>query len=227
MWHGLTAAVGAFGLVAQLILVIDGAQVLVTDERLSLGERLLHFFSYFTVLSNLLVLVSAVTLLRNPARDSAGWRVLRLSGLTGIIVTGIVHWFFLRPLLDLTGWSYAVDKVLHVAVPLLAAVGWALFGPRPRVSGRTYGLSLLYPAVWLVYILALGAATGWYPYPFLDVDELGGGRVAVVCLALTGAIVLVAGLLWWGDRKLPAGPVPSPLTESQPGSRHPRSRASA
>ncbi|MET0694929.1 MAG: Pr6Pr family membrane protein [Propionibacteriaceae bacterium] len=227
MWHGLTASVGAFGLVAQLILVIDGAQVLVTDERLSLGERLLHFFSYFTVLSNLLVLVSAVTLLRNPARDGAGWRVLRLSGLTGIIVTGIVHWFFLRPLLDLTGWSYGVDKVLHVAVPLLAAVGWALFGPRPRVSGRTYGLSLLYPAVWLVYILALGAATGWYPYPFLDVDELGGGRVAVVCLALTGAIVLVAGLLWWGDRKLRAGPVPSPLTESQPGSRHPRSRASA
>jgi len=227
-WHLGTAVVGAFGVVGQLILVVAGAQVLVTEERLSLSERLVHFFSYFTVLSNLLVLVAAVTLFRNPRRDGAGWRVLRLSGLTGIVVTGVVHWFFLRPLLELTGWSYAMDKVLHVAVPLLAAVGWALFGPRPRVTGRVFGLSLVYPVVWLIYTLLIGAATGWYPYPFLDVDELGGARVSVVCVALTGAIVGVAALLWWGDRRLPAAPrTGEPLERGGPGTRPRRSGAAA
>jgi hypothetical protein len=206
LWHGLTALVAAFGLVAQLVLVIAGAQVLVGEEPLSLGQRLLHFFSYFTVLSNGLVLAAALTLLRRPGRDGRVWRVLRLSGLTGIIVTGVVHWFFLRPLQDLTGWSYGVDKVLHVGVPLLALLGWAAFGPRPRINGRVFALSLIYPIAWLVYTMLMGAVTGWYPYPFLDVDQLGAFSVTVVCVALTGAICLVGGSLWWGDQKLRPAP---------------------
>lgn len=206
VWHGVTAAVAAFALVAQLFLVIVGASVLVAEEPRSLAQRLVRFVSYFTVLSNLLVCCTAVTLLLRPDRDGPVWRVLRLSALTGIVVTGVVHWFLLRPLLHLTGWSYATDKLLHLVVPALAIVGWVAFGPRPRVRLPVVLASLIYPVVWLVYTLVAGAVAGWYPYPFLDVNQHGTAQVALACVGVTAAILIVSALLWWGDRRLSERP---------------------
>jgi hypothetical protein len=203
LWHGGTALVAAFALVAQLVLVVDGASVLVAEERPNLPVRLLHFVSYFTVLSNVLVLATTLTLARRPDRDGPVWRVLRLSAVTGIVVTGLVHWFLLRPLLNLTGWSAATDRLLHLVVPALALVGWLVFGPRPRVRLRVVVASLIYPVAWLAYTLLEGAVTGWYPYPFLDVGQRGGAEVAVACLAVTALVLVVSLLLWWGDRALP------------------------
>jgi hypothetical protein len=37
----------------------------------------------------------------------------------------------------------------------------------------------VYPAVYLVYILARGAVSRVYPYPFVDVNVLGYGGVLV------------------------------------------------
>lgn len=133
-WHALTALVALVALAIQIGLVLSGTAVLTSVEPPSTGTRLLRFFSYFTVQSNLLVLLTAGTLALDPLRDGRVWRVLRLDALVGITVTGIIHWFFLRPLLDLDGWSYATDKMLHVVVPLLAIVGWLVFGPRHRVT---------------------------------------------------------------------------------------------
>ena len=119
----------------------------------------------------------------HPAAQSGArrrvWRVVRVAAVVGITITGVVHWFFLRPLLDLAGWSYLCDKLLHVVVPLLAVVGWLLFGPRPRVTLGAWLLALIWPAAWLAYTLVRGAVTGFYPYPFLNVAGAGrrvGGR---------------------------------------------------
>ncbi len=206
LWHTITASVVGIALVLQLILVVVGVSVLVPEESPALPVRLVRFLSYFTVDSNILVLVTAIVLLRDPARDGAGWRVFRLMAVSGISVTAIVHWFFLRPLLDLAGWSYAADKLLHVVVPLLAVSGWALFGPRPRITWRVVWLSLIYPAVWLVYTLVSAAFTGWYPYPFLDVQVLGAGPVALACTGVTVSIVVLSAVLLLLDRRLPVAP---------------------
>ncbi len=136
-WHGATFAVGVFALVTQVILAISGASVLVEEDPPNLLERMVRLVGYFTIQANVLVAVTAFTLVRDPARDGRVWRVVRVAAVVGITVTGIVHWFFLRPLLDLTGWSYLCDKLLHVVVPLLAVLGWLLFGPRPRVTPRS------------------------------------------------------------------------------------------
>ena len=78
-WHLLTAAVAVFALGLQLVLVINGEPILEDTEVPALGYRLGRFFSYFTIQSNLLVAVATVLLARDPARDGAGWRVLRLA----------------------------------------------------------------------------------------------------------------------------------------------------
>ncbi len=203
IWHGVTAVVAAFGLVVQLLLVVRGDSVLVAESPPGLAERLLRFVSYFTIQANTLVLLATLGLARNPQRDGQLWRVLRFDAVLGIAVTGIVHWFFLRPLLNLTGWSYAVDKLLHVVVPLLGVVGWLIFGPRPRVTRRVILLALIWPFAWLVVTLIMGGLRGWYPYPFLDIDQVGGGTVAIASLGIAALIFAGSALLWLGDRKLP------------------------
>ena len=224
VWHGATAVTAAFGVGVQLILVVTGASVLAPGDPPSRAERLFHFFSYFTVLTNLLVCVVSAILARNPGHDGLVWRVARLSALSGITMTGVVHWFLLRMLVDLQGWSLAMDKILHLVVPALALVGWLLFGPRPRIRGALVVTSLLYPVAWLAYTLLVGRVSGWYPYPFLDVTELGPRAVATACAGLTAALLALSVVMWWLDRHLPPTPRSRPRPREGPRTRQGTSR---
>ncbi|MBA2465695.1 MAG: Pr6Pr family membrane protein [Nocardioidaceae bacterium] len=205
--HRLTALVAAVAIVLQLVLVIDGAATLLPEENSSLGTRLVRFFSYFTILANLLVLAVTVSLARDPDRNDRVWRVLRLDAVVCIAVTGVVHWFFLRPLLDLSGASYVADKMLHVVVPILAVSGWLWVGPRGRASRSELLPSLVLPVVWLVLTLVGGALTGWYPYPFLDVDDLGYVRVAVNTVGVAVLFLLIAASVIRLERRLDRRPM--------------------
>ena len=201
-WHVVVGVVVSAGLLLELILVTSGASVLITDRSPGLGERLFHLVSYFTIQSNALVLLTTVLLIRRPRIDTWWFRVLRLDALVGIVVTGVVHLLLLRPLLTLTGWSYVGDLLVHVVSPILMLVGWLVFGPRPRIDGRTFGLAFVWPALWLVGTLITGAVSAWYPYPFLDAGTLGAAQVAVTCLGVTAVIAVLAALAWWADRRL-------------------------
>ncbi len=188
--HALTAAVTIFAIVFQLVLVFQGGRVLDETGRPDpLGTRLWHFFSYFTIQSNILVALAAVWLSRDPVADTIRFRALRLAGLLGISVTGVVHFTLLRPLLDLEGADYVADKLLHMVVPALAVLGWALVGPRPRIDRRALVPSLAWPIAYLLYCLVVGAVDGWYPYPFLDPDEDGWLGVLVTAVGITALFV--------------------------------------
>jgi hypothetical protein len=86
---------------------------------------------------------------------------------------------------------------VHVAVPVLTVIGWLVFGPRPRIDARALAWSLVWPIGWLVYTLVVGALTGWYPYPFLDLSARGVGPVVLTCGAIS---LLLTGLAWAGWR---------------------------
>ncbi|MCY7399914.1 MAG: Pr6Pr family membrane protein [Nocardioides sp.] len=186
----------------QLVLVVQGSAVLVDTDPPGPGERVYRFFAYFTIQSNLLVLLITAVLARSPAYDGPRWRVLRLAAVAGITVTGLVHFFLLRPLLDLDGPDRVADTLLHLVVPALALLGWLVLGPRPRVTRRAVGLSLLWPVTWLVWTLVAAQVTGWYPYPFLDPAPDGAGPVVVACVGVTVLFLVVLGLFAWLDRRL-------------------------
>lgn len=208
-WHLLTALVAAVALALQLVLVVEGGRVLEETHPPSMGLRLVRFVAYFTIQSNILVLAATLPLARRPSYDGRWWRALRTAAVSGIAVTGLVHWFLLRPLLDLHGADAVADTLLHVVVPLLAVAGWLVFGPRPRTSWESSLRATVWPLVWLVVVLAQGGATGWYPYPFLDHREHGWDHVAVVC---AGVLVLWFALLLGQhacDRRLRAAPASS------------------
>jgi hypothetical protein len=206
-WHAVTAVVAITALVLQLVLVIQGGRVLDETDQPALGVRLARFVAYFTVQSNVLVALTTVQLTRDPGRDGTTWRALRLAAVIGIAVTGVVHFLLLRPLLDLHGADYVADKLLHMVVPVLAVIGWAAFGPRPRTDARAVWLALCWPLAWLAVTLLVGTVSGWYPYPFLDHREDEG--VTGVAASSIGITVFFLLLVWgsslW-DRRAKVAP---------------------
>jgi hypothetical protein len=204
--HLVVAAVAWFALVLQLVLVLQGGRVLDETDPPGLVARIYRYFAYFTIQSNILVALTSTMLVRDPARDGAGFRVVRLAALVGITVTGLVHFVLLRPLLHLDGADWLCDKLLHLVVPILAVVVWAVAGPRPRASLRVAAYALVWPIVWTVWTLVFGQVDGWFPYPFLDPAEDGWGAVGVACAGITVLFLLLFALYTWLDRKLRRAP---------------------
>ncbi len=202
-WHWATAIVAIAAPVLQTVLVVNGAAVLNETDPPGLATRLGRLVSYFTIQSNLLIAITSTTLALNPSRDGGAWRVARLAGLVGITVTGLVHFFLLRPLLDLEGLNWVADKALHMVVPVLALASWLAVGPRPRIGFRAILGALAWPISWLAWTLIIGQLSGWYPYPFLDVGEEGAAAVAITSAAITLLFLALLSAAYAVDRRLP------------------------
>ncbi|MBN6034590.1 Pr6Pr family membrane protein [Amycolatopsis sp. 195334CR] len=203
-WHGALALVIIGSLVIQLVLLFSGGADANSGETGGgIGLRLWRLFSYFTIESNLFVLVTALVLAWKPEVDGRLWRIVRLDALLGILITGLVFAIVLAPQVHLTGAALVATIGFHYVSPWACVVAWLFFGPRPRMTWGTVAGAFAWPVAWLVYIFTQGAFTRWYPYPFLDAAELGFG-VAVRNASLVVALALVFAVLFkFLDRRLP------------------------
>ncbi len=204
---GATSVAVTFGLVLQLILSItagDGAGYFDATS-----DRVITFFSFFTVLSNIAVAATTGLLAIRLDRDSALFHTLRLDGVVAIAVTGVVFHLTLAQLQELTGWDAVADFLLHTASPILCVLGWLVFGPRGRLSPRVVLLATIAPICWLIYALVRGAnvqdrfGNDYYAYPFMNVQAHGYPVVLLNCAIVA---VLFLGISFGAlalDRRLP------------------------
>jgi hypothetical protein len=217
-WHAATFVAGAYGLLHQLWIQgqrsIDAEGVTVP---FSAAMRIWHVLSYFTIWSNMLVTVVAFLLMRDPVRRGSLFPVFRLASLSMITITGVIYALVLAQTGDPTGWQKVADETLHYPVPILAVVGFLLFGPRPRFSSSVLWCSLSIPLVWLAYTLVRGPLVSypkdgethhWYPYHFINVDDIGYPRTL---MNIVGISLLLLATSWFYtllDRKLQPEPIP-------------------
>jgi hypothetical protein len=150
-----------------------------------------NVFAYFTIESNLLTGAASALLAVRLDRGSTAFKVLRLTSLIAITVTGIVFHLALARLLNLSGWHAFANELVHTIVPIMSVVGWLLVGPRGLIDRRIVWMSLIFPLSWLAFTLIRGAITPWYPYPFIDVTQLGYARALLNCLWVA---ILMLGL---------------------------------
>lgn len=206
--HG-AAARWFFALTAAVELVALVLQMSVT-ARYSGGRfptvagRIFNLFCYFTVQSNVLVGLTSAALAVRLRRPSMVFRALRLAALIDIAITGVVYHLALAHLFELTGHAWVADQLLHTVVPIMAVAGWLLFGPRRQSSVTAVRWALVVPLGWVAFTFIRGPIVDYYPYPFIDVTQLGYPRVLinVVLIALLFfAMALGAANL---DRRLPA-----------------------
>ncbi len=161
--------------------------------------RLSDTLSYFTVWSNVVVAVSLTLLARAPERDTMLRRVLRLDALLMITVTAIVYQVLLAPEIELQGWSWVTDPLLHVVTPVLTLLVWVVWGPRGWITGLLVPAALAVPLLWTLWMLARGAIIDAYPYGFVNVVDLGYASVGLNLLVIVAFGLLVATAYWGLD----------------------------
>ncbi|MEJ0092011.1 MAG: Pr6Pr family membrane protein [Methylocella sp.] len=175
------AVLAWFGVIVQLSLNIHHA----VSENLSVAASLVRFFSFFTIETNMLV---ALVLTLSALRPQSDQMLLRPSARAGlvvyIIIVGVVYAVLLRNLWNPQGLQLLADGVLHGAMPILYPVYWAACTPKRRLRWSDPALWLVFPILYLIYILLRGAAFGIYPYPFIDVTKLGYAHVGLNALFL-------------------------------------------
>ncbi len=137
-------------------------------------RRRCRFFSFFTILTNVLAAITLLWPLIAP-RSKLGLFLSRppvRTAVTGyIIVVGVIYYLLLRDLSQRQGWPMFFEYMLHYVTPPLFVLDWLLFVDKRDLDWRI-GLSALgFPLAYLVWTVIHGAATGWYPYPFVDVGR--------------------------------------------------------
>lgn len=165
-------------------------------------SRVADTASYFTEWSNVVVALSLTLLAVAPERDTPWRRVLRLDALLMITVTAIVYAVLLAPTMTVEGWSRLTNPWQHILVPAVTVLVWLVWGPRGWITGRTVLASLGIPLLWVVFMLARAAATGAYPYGFVDVRTLGVPAVARTLVMILAFGLTVASLYWGLDTLL-------------------------
>ncbi len=175
-----------FAVLIQLVLILQNR---ITD----VPETLVRFFSFFTILTNIVVAVY-LTGVAFQKQDQVGWQ--RSSTATAIavyiLVVGIVYNIILRQLWAPVGMQKLVDELLHVVVPLLYFVYWVKFVSPMLLPWRKAITWLLYPLVYLVFVLLRGSVSNYYPYPFLDVFNHGYQQVMVSSAAMLLLFLLLS-----------------------------------
>jgi hypothetical protein len=112
-----------------------------------------------------------------------------------------VYHVALSSVLDLDGVAQLANQLVHTVVPILAVVGWLIFGPRGLTSGRVAKWSVLFPLLWLTFTLIRGSLIHWYPYPFIDVSKIGYGKALLNCIWVSILLIgLAAGATVVDDR---------------------------
>ena len=99
-----------------------------------------------------------------------------------------VYFLILRHLWQPQGAQWWADSGLHYATPALYLTWWLACAPHGRLDWRVLPRWLLFPLGYLLWTFARGAVVHEYPYPFIDVDQLG---LTTVLRNSTGVLLLM------------------------------------
>ncbi len=208
-WRILIAAVACLGPTLKYGLMAY-------DETLiSAAMKSVEFFSYFTILSNMLAAAALTAPLVAPASRFAAWAEQsgpRAAIATYLTITAVVYHTLLAHQWNPQGLRFVANLVLHTVTPLAYLVDLALRGGQGEARWLAAAKAMAFPALFGAWTLAHGALSDWYPYPFMDVIRRGYAAVALTMVEMSLAFAVVAlifvALLRVRARVTPAKPAP-------------------
>lgn len=176
----VAAVIGWVSLILQLILVME-------DRIVSPAMALLRFFSYFTILTNLLAAIMFTAIAFGP-ESSLFRKSGAVTAITGYMaVVAVIYNTVLRGLVELQPLGQVLNELHHVILPIATLVFWLFFTPKAELKWKSTFPWLLYPIAYIAWVMIMGAWTGFYPYPFTNADKLGYPR------ALANGGLILAG----------------------------------
>lgn len=169
-----------------------------------LATMTIGYLSYFTILTNILVGLAFTAPLLSPNSKLHRFftrQAVRAAIALYITVVMVVYWSLLSGLDRNAGLGVVTNILLHLLIPLMYLIDWLCFAQKDRMSFRHIPYWIIYPLLYGIYTIIRGAITGTYPYPFLNVTELGGWSVFVNMLGFTAFYAVgSAGFIALGRR---------------------------
>lgn len=195
-FEAIGAVLGLAALALQLYVLFVNATAL---GRTPAGI-VVQFFSYFTILSNILVVLCylGARFGGRLGQFFAGMGVKTAIALY-IAIVGLVYVIVLRPLWNPEGLAKLADVALHYVTPLVYLAYWLVFVDKAKLRYADVAAWLIFPIAYCAYALVRGAFVAIYPYPFLEANKIGYAHVAmnilvlVVLFALIGFVIVAAG----------------------------------
>jgi len=181
IYASIGAVMGWLAVITQLYLHIQNRPVPV-------GESLLRFFGYFTIDTNILcaLFLTFIALQGNSQLGMFFRKATTAIALTVYItIVGVTYNILLRNTWNPQGMQKVVDELLHSVIPVYFVLFWFIFVPGGNLKWKNAFPWLIYPILYMVYAIILGTITKFYPYPFVDVNELGYTK------ALTNSLIVL------------------------------------
>lgn len=165
------------------------------------GFNPINFFSFFTIESNILGIVAFVlsAIALQNRRQYAWVTYLRGAATLYMVITGIIYTLLLTGA-DVQTPIPWVNATIHYIFPVVILLDWLFDPPKRLPVFREALVWLLFPLAYCIYSLMRGPFAGWYPYPFLDVNQFGLGQVLLNALMIALGILVMA----WLVAKLPS-----------------------
>lgn len=197
----LIVAAAGLGLALQYQVVAE----LLAARGLGSAAVIWKLTSYFTILTNLLLLLGHTIALVAPSSRAgtlSGSPAAQGALLLYIMVVKVVYVAFLARLWNPEGMQWWADLLLHHVTPLLQFGFWLACVPKARLPWKLAVVWLTWPALYLICTLARGDA----PYPFLDLHQLGLPRLVLSCAAMgaafvAGSLAIIAGSRYFGRHR--------------------------
>jgi hypothetical protein len=203
-FHWTAGLCGLFALVLQYGLIVSSG-----GEGGILGATV-SYFSYFTILSNIVATAVFLALARKAAKGvgkALASQAARAASALYLSNVAVVYHSVLASQWDPQGLQLVSDIILHTVMPIAAVADWLLLAPKRDLRFAMIPRWVLLPFFFGAYTLARGAMTGLYPYPFLRVTELGYPTVLMnmtgllAAFAGAGAIMIVLGRMMPANRR--------------------------
>lgn len=183
---------------AWAVLAIQYILMVTNGAHANIGAATISYLGYFTILTNILVALAFTAPLLKPSNRMCQFfegPAVRAAVALYILVVMVVYHALLAHLWDPQGWQNFTDICLHTVIPVLYILDWLVFAnKRPMLYARI-PYWVIYPATYGLFNILRGAITGTYPYPFLNVAELGFTGVMINMAGFT-ALYAVGGVMF-------------------------------
>ena len=174
---------------------------------------IVFFFSFFTILSNILAVACfAAALLVGRSKILAFFRSAKVQTAVALymLVVAIIYIGMLEALWAPEGLMLVLDRLLHYVMPALFLLHWLAFVRKGTASYGDIPEWLAFPALYVIYVMIRGALTGDYPYPTMDAGKLGYpaalGNIALIFVLFVVLAFAFVAYDSWAGRKGRAAP---------------------
>lgn len=161
---------------------------ILTPEHGSVLASISHLSQFFTILTNTLVMVTMFAI-------GFGFKMPRASTelvLSSILGVGLAYHTLLAHLWSPQGLVYIADQGVHTVVPLLTLLWWLVYKRKQSIlKWKDSFLFIIWPLVYCTYAIIRAEFSGFYPYPFINVPEIGWNGLVVNVVGLSLAFYVI------------------------------------